>query len=434
MTVATATTNRAQENGNGVKVAFDFDFRIFSSSELTVYKVTIATSAQAEQTISTDYTVAINGIDNALTTPGGTVTYTVAPTALEQSLIISNYTLDQQSDIPVASNFPEVVVEDALDKLTLIAIQLNEEIGRSAKLPSASSLTDLELPIPVADKAILWNSSANALVNSTNDFDDIVTDATTQATAAAASASAAATSASAASTSATAAAASASSAATDAAAAQAAVGGVRVSSNDTTADNLEAKLLVGSGFSLSTQNDGANETRTVSLDVNGLTDVTITASDEILYGDVSDSNNIKKDTVQGIIDLAAVPSQATQAAIEAETDENTYAPPDLIKHSPGVIKAWLVMGVDAVADDSYNIASIDDDGAGDWGIHFTTSFSTADYVMFGAFKTNNSNPLTLSATDGTQAVGAIDVELYNTSSTKVETGITQIYLAFVGDQ
>ena len=33
-------------------------------------------------------------------------------------------------------------------------------------------------------------------------------------------------------------------------------------------------------------------------------DVTITASDLIMYGDATDSNNTKRDTVQGILDLA----------------------------------------------------------------------------------------------------------------------------------
>lgn len=165
MTVATASTNRVQEAGNGSKTAFDFGFRIFSASEILVYKVVTATSAQTLQTLSTDYTVAINGIDNALTTPGGTVTYVVAPTALEQSLIISDYSIDQQTDIPVASNFPEVAVEDALDKLTLIAIQLNEIIGRAAKVPSSVSLSGLELPIPAASELLRWNALANGLEN-----------------------------------------------------------------------------------------------------------------------------------------------------------------------------------------------------------------------------------------------------------------------------
>lgn len=43
-----------------------------------------------------------------------------------------------------------------------------------------------------------------------------------------------------------------------------------------------------------------------------------------------------------------VVSQANQAAIEAETNENTYIPPDLVKHNPRVPKAVVVLdGTDA---------------------------------------------------------------------------------------
>ena len=38
--------------------------------------------------------------------------------------------------------------------------------------------------------------------------------------------------------------------------------------------------------------------------INEKTDTVITAADEIIFGDVTDSNNLKKDTVQGILDLA----------------------------------------------------------------------------------------------------------------------------------
>lgn len=214
MTVTAGTTNRASEVGNGVKVAFDFSFRIFAASELEVFKVVTATGAQTLQTITTDYSVAINGIDNSLSVPGGTVTYVVAPLSTETSLIISDYTFDQQTDIPTASNIPEEALEDGFDKLTLIAIQINEILGRAATLPEASTLTALTLPLPTANKALLWNGSANALINSTDDFNDIVTNATTQANNASASASAASSSASAAATSESNAATSASNAAT----------------------------------------------------------------------------------------------------------------------------------------------------------------------------------------------------------------------------
>jgi len=43
--------------------------------------------------------------------------------------------------------------------------------------------------------------------------------------------------------------------------------------------------------------------RSLAVNPNGLVDTTIAAGDEIIFGDVTDSNNPKKDTVQGILDL-----------------------------------------------------------------------------------------------------------------------------------
>lgn len=77
-------------------------------------------------------------------------------------------------------------------------------------------------------------------------------------------------------------------------------------------------------------------------------------------------------------------SQATQAALEAETNEDTYVPPDLIKHSPGVAKVWCrINAAGTTADASYNVASIDDNGSGDRGINFTTVFSSSNYAIVG---------------------------------------------------
>lgn len=77
--------------------------------------------------------------------------------------------------------------------------------------------------------------------------------------------------------------------------------------------------------------------------------------------------------------VAAGPSQATQAAIEAQTNEDTYAPPDLIKHSPGVAKAWADWQIDGTLDASLNVDSITDTGLGDWTVNITTDFSSANY-------------------------------------------------------
>lgn len=72
--------------------------------------------------------------------------------------------------------------------------------------------------------------------------------------------------------------------------------------------------------------------------------------------------------------------QATQVAIEAETDEDTYIPPDLLKHSPGVAKAWVKFQVNGTIDASYNIDSVVKNSTGDWTITITNNFSSANYV------------------------------------------------------
>ena len=73
---------------------------------------------------------------------------------------------------------------------------------------------------------------------------------------------------------------------------------------------------------------------------------------------------------------AVVPSQADQAALEAETNEDTYVPPDLIKHSPGVAKAWVsIASAGTNESPSYNVNATTDTGVGDRTINLTTALS-----------------------------------------------------------
>jgi hypothetical protein len=74
------------------------------------------------------------------------------------------------------------------------------------------------------------------------------------------------------------------------------------------------------------------------------------------------------------------PSQANQAALEAETNQDTYAPPDLIKHSPGVAKVWChIDEAGTLSSPSYGMSSITDNGTGDRTLNFSTAFSSAIY-------------------------------------------------------
>jgi len=64
-------------------------------------------------------------------------------------------------------------------------------------------------------------------------------------------------------------------------------------------------------------------------------------------------------------------------------------------------------GGTAGIDTSFNVSSMDDDGAGDFGINFTTSFSTANYVAVSATANGARRVLTRSP-DGTATSSAMD--------------------------
>lgn len=87
--------------------------------------------------------------------------------------------------------------------------------------------------------------------------------------------------------------------------------------------------------------------------------------------------------------LASGPAQATQAAIEAETNEDTYIPPDLLRKSPGVAKAWCrIDGSGLLESPSYNVSSVTDTAVGDATVNFTTAFSTAVYTALATIGAN----------------------------------------------
>ena len=72
--------------------------------------------------------------------------------------------------------------------------------------------------------------------------------------------------------------------------------------------------------------------------------------------------------------------QANQAAIEAETNENTYTPPDLLRHAPGAAKAFCAVGSDgAISANSYNITSTGRTGLGTYNVIWDVDFANANY-------------------------------------------------------
>jgi len=86
-------------------------------------------------------------------------------------------------------------------------------------------------------------------------------------------------------------------------------------------------------------------------------------------------------TCAGVLSWAAGgPSQAVESAIECETNQDTYIPPDLAKHIKGAAKWWgdILLGGSLTGTD-YNIASITDTGTGNRTIVYTTAMAEANY-------------------------------------------------------
>ena len=150
---------------------------------------------------------------------------------------------------------------------------------------------------------------------------------------------------------------------------------------------------------------------------------TVATGDLVPVGDVDDSNNQKRVTAQSIADLNAGVTQAVQAAIEAETNEDTYIPPDLLKHSPGVAVAHGNMngtGTPAFNGTAYNFSSVTDNAAGKQKANFTNSLSNATYTVATAGNNDgtgaNENANVSVQTLETDGVTIWTVEIGNTAA------------------
>jgi hypothetical protein len=84
--------------------------------------------------------------------------------------------------------------------------------------------------------------------------------------------------------------------------------------------------------------------------------------------------------------------QADQAAIEGQTNENTYVPPDLMHHHPGVAKAWcFIAAAGTLSSPDYGVASVTDVGTGDRTVVFDTAFSSDVYSAVASNAHGSSN-------------------------------------------
>ena len=160
MTVS-STTTRKSASGDGSNDTFGYDFKIFDDDDITVIIRTDSTGAETTKTKTTHYTV--TGVGSA---SGGNVVFTSGniPASGETVVLLRTTARTQLTDYVPNDPFPAATHEDALDKLTFIAQELEEQIGRSLKVSQANVIATSEFTADAtarANKVLGFDSSGN---------------------------------------------------------------------------------------------------------------------------------------------------------------------------------------------------------------------------------------------------------------------------------
>ena len=175
MTVST-TTIKNSHSGNGTAHSFAYGFKIFADADLDVI-VRSSTGTETVKTLNTDYIVTNAGSDS-----GGNVLFKFntgtssdahfsssdkRPQNGETVILRRGLDITQSTDYVANDPFPAESHENALDRLTLISQELQEELDRSIKLSRTNTMTSTEFTVGAtdrADKVLAFDSSGEISV------------------------------------------------------------------------------------------------------------------------------------------------------------------------------------------------------------------------------------------------------------------------------
>jgi len=161
MTIST-TTNKILYAGLTGQDTFAYNFRVDQKSDMNVFLA-------GEIIPDGDWTITDLG-----QAAGGDVTLNT-PLASDQSVtLLREVDETQEVDYQPFDAFPAETHEGALDKLTMLTQQLQEQLDRTltASVDSPAGV-DYTLPPPDVGKGLIWNETADGLVNSDDEINGI---------------------------------------------------------------------------------------------------------------------------------------------------------------------------------------------------------------------------------------------------------------------
>ena len=128
---------------------------------------------------------------------------------------------------------------------------------------------------------------------------------------------------------------------------------------------------------------------------------------------------------------------ASQAEMEAGTDNTFTVTPLVANHHPSACKAWAryKQTTTAAISASYNISTITDEAAGEYRLNYSTNFSSGNYSIVGMANnaTSNNQSICVNDTGGVPSTGNTKVRTYQTAN-NVATDLAMSFLAAFGDQ
>lgn len=143
MTVST-TASRISYTGDDTTDALSFPYPVLAEGDLVVIETVIATGVETTQTITTDYTVSIAGDGSSATvTPVSTFASTTTWT------IYRDPAATQSTDFVDNDSLPAASIENALDRLTMIAQRSRDIVTRSLRQPEGDTADISALPTKV---------------------------------------------------------------------------------------------------------------------------------------------------------------------------------------------------------------------------------------------------------------------------------------------
>ena len=148
MTIST-TTIKNSYSGNGSTTTFNYTFKITDQDDIDVI-IRSSSGTETTKTITTHYTV--TGVGNS---GGGTIVFTSGniPASGETVVLRRSTPLTQGVDLIENDPLPANTLEDALDKLTSINQELQEQLNRSLKVSRTATLNVPEITADASTRA-----------------------------------------------------------------------------------------------------------------------------------------------------------------------------------------------------------------------------------------------------------------------------------------